>query len=152
MANTYTSVYLHIVFAVKNRESLIPAPWLTRVWSYIRHGIDGRSHKTIAVGGTANHVHILINYKITDLIPDLVRDIKISTSKFIESHQITPYKFAWQPGYGCFSYGASQIEAVSHYIYNQAEHHNGKSLRDEIKNYLDRCGVEYDERYLLEDV
>lgn len=152
MANTYTSVFIHLVFAVKNRDAVIPPPWLTRFWAYIRHGIEARGHNPIAVGGTSDHVHILMRYCITDLLPDLVRDIKVNSSKFVSTHRITPFKFAWQPGYGCFSYGASQIEAVKNYIANQAEHHNGRSLREEIKSYLDRCGIEYDERFLFEDI
>ena len=106
----------------------------------------------MSIGGTSDHVHILFKYKITELLPDLVRDIKIASGKFIDSVRITPFKFFWQSGYGCFSYGASQVEAVKNYIDNQTTHHKGRTLREEIISYLDRCGIEYDEKYLFEDI
>lgn len=152
MANTFTSIFIHIVFAVKNRDSLIPTPWLPRVWSYMKAGINAHGHETIAIGGTSDHVHILIRYKITELIPDLVKELKINTSKFISTQRVTPYRFSWQSGYGCFSYGKSQIDTVKAYIQNQAMHHKGITLRQEIRNYLDKCGIEYDERFLFEDI
>ncbi len=152
MANTFTSVYIHLVFAVKNRTALIPPIWHTRIWAYISRTLEARGHIPIAIGGTTDHIHILMKYKITELIPDLVRDIKVHTGKFIADNKISPGKFGWQNGYGCFSYGASQVENVKCYINNQAMHHRGRTLRDEIKSYLNRCGIEFDEKYLFEDV
>ncbi|MDE6264930.1 MAG: IS200/IS605 family transposase [Paramuribaculum sp.] len=152
MANTFTSVYIHLVFAVKNRTAIIPPPWQTRIWAYIARSIEAHGHTPIAVGGTHDHIHILMKYKITELIPDLVRDIKTGTAKFISENKVSLGRFSWQTGYGCFSYGASQVEDVKNYINNQAMHHRGRSLRDEIKSYLDRCGIEFDEKYLFEEV
>ncbi|MDE6651484.1 MAG: transposase [Paramuribaculum sp.] len=152
MSNTYSSVFIHIVFAVKNRENLLPTIWLSRIWAYISKMLLARGHKPIAIGGTQDHIHILINYKITEVIPDLVRDIKINSGKFISDNCHLKCRFAWQSGYGCFSYGASQVDIVRNYINNQDFHHRGKSLKEEIKMYLERCGIEFDEKYLFPDL
>lgn len=109
MANTYTQIFLHIVFAVKNRNSLIPAIYLPRVHSYISGTLRQMGHHVHRVGGIDSHVHILIGYNIVQPIPELMRQLKANSSRFINDSHIIPYKFSWQPGYGCFSHSRSQI-------------------------------------------
>ncbi len=151
MANTFSQVYLHIVFAVKNSNSRIPATYLPRVHAYIGGVLRQHGHIPYSVGGIDNHVHILVGYNINQPVPDMVRDVKSSTSRFISESHIIPFKFEWQTGYGCFSYSPSHVENVKRYIENQHQHHKSVSLEDEIRNILERYGVEYDERYLIRD-
>lgn len=123
MANTYTQVYLHIIFAVKNRASLLPATSLTRIHSYIGGILKQHGHIPLAIGGIDNHIHIMVAYNIRQPIPDMIRDIKSASSRFINESRIIPFHFEWQSGYGCFSYSRSQINSVCEYIKHQHEHH-----------------------------
>jgi REP element-mobilizing transposase RayT len=97
-----------------------------------------------------DHVHILIGYHITQPIPDLLRDIKADTSKFINDKKWIPGHFQWQDGYGAFSYSQSQIDSVIKYINNQEEHHRKKSFKEEYLNLLEKFDIEYNEKYLFE--
>ena len=149
MANTLTQIYLHLIFAVKNRTSLIPTLAESRLHAYLGGVLKQHNHIPLAIGGTADHVHILVRYNVNQSVPDLVRDLKSSSSKFMSQHRVTPFKFEWQNGYAAFSYSQSQVEQVRRYVENQHVHHNGLSLRDEVKSILDKFGVEYDERYII---
>ena len=151
MANTYTRIYLHLIFAVKGRESLLPIYIQPRVHAYMTSILNNLGHHPIAVGGIDNHVHILLGYSPTQSIPDLARELKVSTTKFINTNGFIPFVFNWQRGYSCFSYSQSQVEAVKQYIRHQPEHHKGISLRDEVMKIYEKFGVEYDERYIFEE-
>ena len=152
MANTYIRIYLHIIFAVKNRNALIAPQWRPRVHSYISESLRQRGHLPIAIGGTSDHVHLLISFSGKETLPELVRDIKTATTHFINDYRLSLFKFEWQKGYGCFSYSHSQINNVANYIMRQEEHHKCFSLRDEIKRVLDNFGIEYDEQYIFDDL
>ena len=97
-----------------------------------------------------DHVHILIGYLPSQPIPDLLRDIKANTSKFINEKKWVPGKFRWQEGYGGFSYSHWEIDRVIKYINNQEEHHRKQSFKDEYLGYMDRFCVEYDPDYLFD--
>ena len=151
MANTYIQIYLHLVFAVKNRESLIPTPWQPRIHAYTAEALRKRGHIPLAVGGTMDHIHILFSYSAKELIPDLVRDLKVWLTKMINDHHVCVFKFEWQKGYGCFSHSHSQVENVINYIKSQPQHHNHRTLHDKIKTILERQGIPFDERYIFDD-
>lgn len=151
MANTYTKIYLHVVFAVKDREALLPMALQERIHKYMATVMRDMGHFPIAIGGTENHVHILVDYKLVQPIPDMVRELKIAVTKLINSNHLIPFQFAWQRGYACFSYSSSQVPAVKNYINKQAEHHSKITLVEEMRNIYERCGVEYDEKYIFEE-
>lgn len=119
MANTFTQIYLHIVFAVQNRTSLIQLEWRDKLYKYITGIVKNNKHKLIAINGTANHIHIANGYKPHQLIPDLLQDIKGNSSKWINEKRLVKGKFNWQAGYGAFSFSDSHIDTVSQYIINQ---------------------------------
>ena len=108
-------------------------------------------HHVHRVGGIDSHVHILIGYNIVQHIPEMMRQFKANSSRFINDSHIIPYKFSWQSGYGCFSHSRSQIMNVCSYIDSQHEHHKSVTIEDEIKRILDNLGMEYDARYLIRD-
>lgn len=151
MANTYSQVNLHVVFAIKNRNSAIPAIYLPRVHAYIGGILKQHGHFPYAIGGTENHVHIMLAYNLNQPIPDMVRDVKSSSSKYINEQHLISYRFEWQAGYGCFSYSQSQIDKVCNYIRHQFEHHKSVSLEDEIRSMLEKFRIEYDPRYVLRE-
>ena len=150
MANTYTQLYIHIVFTVWGRLNLIPKKHKEELHKYITGIIQKRKHKLLAINSMPDHVHIFIGYQPSQSLPDLVRDIKANSSKFINEKKWIPGKFAWQSGYGAFSYSKSHIKNVISYINNQELHHNKSSFKEEYLRLLNKFEVEYDEKYLFE--
>jgi len=152
MANTFTQIYIHFVFAVQNRASLIQPEWKDELYKYITGIVQKNGHKLIAINGTANHVHIIIGYKLHQLIPKLMQDVKGSSSKWINEKKFVRGKFSWQEGYGAFSYSHSQIDHVVRYINNQEKHHNKRTFREEYILLLKKFDIPFDEKYILKDV
>ncbi len=150
MADTYSQIYIQIVFAVKNRNALISSEWEEELFKYITGIITNKKQKLIAINGTSNHIHIFIGMKPTCCLSDLVREIKKSSNQFIEEKRFTPFKFDWQSGYGAFSYNHSQLDNVYKYIINQKEHHKKKTFRDEYHEFLKDFQIDYNEEYLFE--
>lgn len=150
MPNTYTQIYIHIVFAVKKREYQIREQIREELQKYITGIIQNRKHKLLAIYCMPNHVHILIGYNPEQSLSDLVRDIKACSSKYINDKNLSKTKFNWQEGYGAFSYSKSQIDRVIKYINNQPRHHAKKSFREEYLEILRKFEIEYDEKYLFD--
>ena len=107
-------------------------------------------HKSFIVNGTANHVHLLLSLNPCLSVSDTIHDIKRSSSLFINNSKLCPGKFAWQEGYGAFSYSRAQLDNVYQYILNQQEHHMTKTFRDEYLQFLKRFEIDYDERFLFD--
>lgn len=149
MANTYTQIYIHTIFAVKNRQSLIKYEWEEQLYKYITGIVTNQGHKLLAINGMPDHLHILIGMKPIQSLSDLMQDIKGDSSKWINKEGLTRVHFSWQEGYGAFSYAKSQLDNVVKYILNQKEHHKKKSFRDEYIGFLKAFDVEYDEKYIF---
>ena len=150
MANTYSQIYTHIVFAVKGRQNLINPNIREELHKYITGIITNRDQKLLSIFCMPDHTHLLIGLKPSISISDLVRDIKAGSSKFINDKKLIKGKFSWQEGFGVFSYSRSQIDTVIKYIQNQEKHHHKKSFKEEYIDFLEKFAVEYDERYLFE--
>ena len=150
MANTYTQIYLHIVFAVKHRDALISSSWKERLHKYITGIIQNQGHKLITINTMPNHAHIFIGMKPDAALSDLVRDIKRDSTNFVNNEIKMRGKFGWQEGFGAFSYSHSQIDSVAKYILNQEEHHRLKTFREEYETMLKDYAVEYNDRYVFE--
>ncbi len=150
MANTYTRIYLHLVFSPMGRQNIIPVKHKEELQKYTTGIIQNRKHKLLAINFMPDHVHIFIGYHPCQPLPDLLRDIKADTSKFINERKWMPGRFQWQEGYGAFSYGQSQIDNVIQYINTQEEHHRISTFRDEYIKFLEKFDIEYDSRYLFE--
>jgi putative transposase len=150
MANTYTQIYLQLVFTPEGRENVIPVKQKEELQKYTSGIIQNRKHKLLAINYMPDHVHIFIGYNPSQALPDLLRDVKANSSKFINEKKWMSGKFRWQEGYGAFSYGHSQINDVIHYINNQEEHHRKTKFRDEYQKLLEIYEVEYDPQYLFD--
>ena len=128
MANTYTKIYIHIVFATEGRQSLIRKKYKEELHKYITGIIQNKGQKLIAINSMPDHVHILIGHKPNVALSDLVRDIKANSSKFINQNNWVMGRFNWQEGFGAFSYSHSQLDTVANYVKNQERHHSRKSF------------------------
>jgi putative transposase len=150
MPNTYTQLYIHLIFALKGREGLIKESLRVEIEKYITGIVQNKKHKLLAIYCMPDHAHILLALNPNQSISDLVKEIKVSCTLFINENFQLAGKFYWQEGYGAFSYAKSQLDNVIGYIMNQEEHHKKKSFRDEYISFLQKFEVEYKDEYLFE--
>lgn len=152
MANTYTQIYLQFVFAVQDRCSLIQPLWEDELYKYVTGIVQNNGHKLIAINGMPDHLHVFLGFKPHQTISCLLKDIKWSSSRWINQKSLIQGKFRWQEGYGAFSYSATQIDNVVKYIMNQKQHHQKKSFSEEYRELLDKFEIDYNLKYLPGDV
>ena len=148
MANTYTQIYMHIVFAVSHREALIAEQWRSDLYRYIIGACGNRKHFVHAINGTADHIHLLIGMHPGESVSDLVQSLKIQSSKWINAHFMHG-AFSWQSGYGAFSYSSSLVPAVKRYIENQREHHRKVTFQEELADFFMKAGIDYNSEYMM---
>jgi REP element-mobilizing transposase RayT len=151
MADTYSQLYIQIVFAVKGRQNLISKKWKDEMYKYITGIITNQKQKLIAINGMPDHIHILVGIKPNISLSDLVRDIKSSSSKFINEQKWINGKFEWQNGFGAFSYGHSQLTNVIKYIENQEEHHKTKTFKEEYIAFLKLFNIDFKDEYIFKE-
>lgn len=152
MANTYTQLYVHFVFAVQNRLSLIHSSWEEELYKYITGIVKNNKHKMIAINGMPDHIHIFIGLHVTQSIADFMRIVKGESSEWINKKQFVKGRFNWQEGYGAFSYSHNHVQQVYNNVMNQKKHHEKKSFFEEYKELLKKFDVKYDEKYLLRPI
>lgn len=150
MPNTYTQFNMHIVFAVKGRANYLTDNIRTELFSYISGIITKQKHYPLAVNGYKDHVHIFFEYNPVFSVSDLIRDVKSSSSKWLNDQHRIAGKFSWQEGYGGFSYSRSQRDIVIKYIMNQEKHHKEKTFKEEYLKLLNDFGIEFKNEYLFE--
>jgi REP element-mobilizing transposase RayT len=150
MANTYTQLYIQIIFAVKGKQNLIPRFHNNELQKYVTGIVQNRNHKMLAVNNEPDHVHIFLGLDPKMAISILAKAIKSISSKFINEKRWFKGRFEWQKGYGAFSYSRSQIDRVIKYINNQQEHHRKKTFREEYLAFLKKFKIEYNEKYLFD--
>jgi len=151
MANTYTQLYFHIVFAVKGRQNHISKNWKDELYKYIAGIISNKNQKLMIINGMPNHLHLLIGTKPNCNLSNIVRDIKANSSKWINERHFVNGKFEWQTGFGAFTLGQSQIPKIVNYIKNQEEHHRVLTFKEEYINFLKAYEVEFKNEYLFTD-
>jgi putative transposase len=150
--NTYTQLYVHVIFAVKGRTNLISQQWKEELYKYITGIITNKSQKLMIVNGMPDHIHLLIGFKPDCSLSDLVRDIKANSSKFINEKQLVPGRFEWQTGFGAFTVGQSQIDRVINYILTQEEHHAKRTFREEYIDFLKAYQIDFKTEYIFADI
>ncbi len=150
MANTYTQIYIQFVFVVKRRACLIPREHKEEVHKYITGLVTNRKCKLIAIHCMPDHLHMFVGFKPVLSMSDFVKEIKVESNEFINSKPWLQHPFAWQEGYGAFSYSHSHIDRVVKYILNQEKHHERKTFRQEYLETLKKFEVSYEEKYLFD--
>lgn len=146
MASTLTSLLIHITFSTRYREPLIPDSVDIDLYAYVGGICRNMNSPLMAMGGTTDHVHMLVSLSKTVALSDLLLSVKRDSSKWMNDH--TAIDFHWQAGYFGFSIGASGVPAAKRYIAHQKEHHRTMDFKDEVRNLLTQYGVEWDERYI----
>lgn len=149
MAGTFSQIYIQVIFAVQNRESMILASWEEELYKYISGIIRNKEQKMLAINGMHNHIHFLIGMKPSCCLSDLVREVKKSSNDFIKEKKFTKLKFNWQEGYGAFSYSHSHLNNVIKYIMNQKEHHKKKTFREEYLEFMKKFEIDVKDEYLF---
>ena len=152
MANTYTQIYIHGVFAVEGRQNLIDPIHNDELQKYMTGIVKAQRQKLIAINNMPDHVHMLIGQRPDSDLSELVGDIKSGSTNFINRERWVRGRFNWQEGFGAFSYSHSQLSTVIRYIQNQQRHHCKRSFHDEYVRLLDRFDVPYDERYIFKPI
>jgi putative transposase len=152
MANTYTQIHIHCIFAVRYRKSIIQKKWQERLHKYITGIVQKNDHKMISINTMPDHLHMLFGMRPAQSLSDLIRLVKGDSSEWINNEGFTKSIFRWQEGYGAFSYEKKKISVVANYIERQEEHHSKKTFLQEYHEFLDNFEVEYDERYIFKEL
>ncbi len=150
MSNTFSQIYIQVVFAVQNRKAQIKLTWENELYKYITGIVQNKGQKMLAINGTSNHIHFLIGMKPSCCLSDLVREVKKSSNSFIKENHFTPANFNWQEGFGAFSYSQSHLTTVINYIENQKTHHKKKTFKDEYIAMLKAFEIEFNEEFTFE--
>lgn len=150
MANTYTQLYVQIIFAVQRRENLITQKFRNELEKYICGIIKNNKSKPLSIYCNPDHSHVLIGLHPSVSIATITGDMKASSSKWINKNKLVRGKFNWQDGYGAFTYSKSQIDDVAKYIHNQPEHHKKRTFREEYLSILKKLEIDYDDQYLFD--
>ena len=150
MSDTYTQLYIHLVFSVKGRNNFIQPIWENELHKYITAVVQTDRHKILAINSMPDHIHIFLGLNPAFSISDLVKDIKRASNNWINDKGFVKGKFEWQSGYGAFSYSKSQIDQVCKYIQNQKSHHAQFSFKSEYVELLKLFDVSFKDEYLFE--
>ena len=147
MPSTHTSLHYHLVFSTRERVRAIRPEIRERVHAYLGGVIRGIGGTPLEVGGTADHVHLVIGLKPTHVVADVMRVLKSDSSKWVHA-ELGLRDFAWQDGYAAFTVSKSTVDALREYVRNQEEHHRKRTFQEEYLEFLEKMEIEYDERYL----
>jgi REP element-mobilizing transposase RayT len=150
MANTYTQLYVHIIFSPRGRQNLVHTRIKTKVYKYIAGIIKKKGQKLIIINGMPDHIHIFISFSPDIALSDLIGVIKTGSSNFINDNKLVSGHFSWQRGFGAFTYSKSQAQNVINYIKDQEKHHGRKTFKEEYIELLQKFDIDYKEEYLFE--
>ena len=148
MPQSLAKVYLHVIFSSKNREPLLNDEWRDELFRVIGGATNNLGCQSLVVGGVTDHVHILFQLGRTITIADAIGKIKSTSSSWVNQNHAGQMPFHWQAGYAVFSVSQSNVDAVREYIRQQAKHHATQSFQDELREWLRRYEIEWDERYV----
>lgn len=146
MPSTHVSLNFHIIFSTKNRFPFIDKNWRDELHAYLGGILNSMGARPLKIGGVSDHVHILAGLKATHCLADVLREVKGSSSEWVHE-QRRLRRFSWQEGYGAVTVSPSQVPYVKNYIARQEEHHRKRTFQEEYREFLEKSGIEYDERY-----
>ncbi len=147
MSSTFVSLHYHIVFSTKYRHAWIAKDWRSRLHEYLGGTVNGLKGIAQGVGGTEDHVHLLVGLKSTHCLADFMRELKKSSSAWVHN-ELGLTKFSWQEGYGAFTVSPTSRSSVKRYIANQEEHHRQRTFQDELIGLLEQAEVPFEPKWL----
>jgi putative transposase len=148
MAQTLTSLLVHIVFSTKHRQLIITPEIEPHLFAYMGGILRNNNSRLLTAGGTMDHIHLLVSQSKNIALSELVMDVKKDSSSWIKTQDRAFRNFHWQDGYGGFSVGVAEVPRLRRYIGNQKEHHRKVTFQEELLQFLKEYEIEYDERYL----
>lgn len=140
MGHTYNSTFFHIVFSTRKRRAAIPHP--TKLWAYMAGTARNLRYEAIAIGGTENHIHMLLKLPSNVAVAEAVQKLKSNSSRWLGEEATW---CGWQQGYGAFSVSPSNLDGVRHYVQNQPQHHRCHTFEEEFVTLLVKAGAAYEE-------
>ena len=147
MPGTHSSLHYHLIFSTKNRHPLIKSSWEQRLHTYVCGILSKQGAVLECIGGTADHIHIVVRLKPNHCLSDILRELKAGSSGWV--HRELGYRFFdWQNGYGAFTVSSSDMTQLKYYVDIQKDHHKKKPFQDEYRELLLRNGIQFDARYL----
>ncbi len=149
MADSFTQLHIQFVFAVKYRNGLINASWKERLHQYISAIVQNEKHKMLQINSMPDHIHLLVGLRPYQSISSLIQKVKTGSNDWINKTNLLSSKFAWQEGYGAFSYSRSHVENVINYIRNQEQHHKKTTFLDEYKSMLEASEIDYNLNHIF---
>ena len=152
MANTYSRIAFHVVFAVRFRAALIQPDFKDELQKYICGIFTRRNQKVLAISCMPDHVHILYSHRLSYNIPDLIKEVKVASTKFIREKRPMKVPFRWQEGYAIFSCWSDDLNRIIQYIQNQEQHHYREKFLKEYRDILIKNEIEFKEEYIFEDL
>ena len=148
MPQSLARLHIHLVFSTKNRENLITDGVRESLHAYMATVLQNLGCTPVLINSVEDHTHLLFDLSRTVAVSQAVEDVKKSSSKWIKTQGGEFAAFSWQAGYGAFAVSESNVPAVRDYIANQREHHRKKSFQEEYRQFLERHGIAFDERYV----
>jgi putative transposase len=148
MAQSLASVLVHLIFSTKHREPLITPEIEPELYAFLGSVFRDLHCPFLNRGGTADHVHLLFGLARTVTVAAVVEEVKKSSSRWIKTKGPEFAAFSWQGGYAAFSVSASGVEAERAYLANQKDHHRVRTFQDEFRLFLQKHGIEFDQRYV----
>ena len=152
MPNTYTQLFIHVVFAVKGRENLLQKKHREVLQKYMTATIQNDGHKMLAIFCMPDHVHFLVGLNPSVSISDMIQDVKRASTNFINEKKLIHGHFNWQKGFGAFSYSKSQVPNVCEYITKQEGHHRKRTFKEEYIEFIKLFNVDFKNEYVFDDV
>jgi putative transposase len=152
MANTFTQIYIHLVFATKERCPQLQNQHQKQIYAYLVAKAKENECYVKAIGGMNDHIHMLVTLNPKHSVSEIVKVLKGSSSHYINEMKVSPRHFEWQTGYGAFSVSQSSVSKVASYIRTQEEHHKQVTFNDEFIAMLKKYEVKFDSKYLFEQV
>ena len=148
MPQSLSNILIHLIWSTKDRHPWLHGDLREKTHAFLAGTVRQCDCEAYRVGGVADHVHLAIRLSRTQSVAELVKNVKAASSKWLKSEDAKLSKFSWQQGYGAFSIGMSQKDALIDYIDRQEAHHHKQSFQDEYRQFLEKYAVDYDERYV----
>lgn len=149
MANTYTQIHIHAVFAPKYRRAALKKAWRPQLCAYITGIVQNHGHKMLQINGVDDHIHLFFGMRPTQSLSKLMQQVKGDSAKWVNDNQLTSYPFKWQAGFGAFSHSRTQVPTVIRYVQNQEQHHAKETFQQEYIKMLQEFAVDFEKAYIL---